>query len=423
MNTRRWGWALVALALARSLALGLATPPYQSSDEPWHLDYARSLAHGRFPVLGKTALDPAIVVHDKQVTTERGLTLYGIDAVPRSREAFQPPLAYAFPALAYRLLGFRPGRGLVAFRVIDALAGAVLALLAFQFGRIAFPRRRYAAPLAGLAAVCLPSVALVASSANNDALAAVLSLGALALAVDVARRGGSTRRCLALGLVVGLAALAKGTGVVFLVPAAVAVLGGPVKRKAMGMVACVGAAGMVTAPWFVRNLVVYGEPLGTSAVGPLSPNPGSGMGGWRLLLGARPTNPAAHPFWPALGRSSVGVLRWTDLLLPEWTYALAGVALAAGLVILERWMSRSADTGETRAVALVLVTIVFLLVGVWWYAYRVDYQPQGRYLVAALAALVAAIGAALDRRGFLVAASVLGVLLLSTVGTALHAYA
>jgi 4-amino-4-deoxy-L-arabinose transferase-like glycosyltransferase len=412
----------MALALARSLVLGWATPPYQSSDEPWHLDYARSLAHGRLPVLGQTRLDPAIVAHDKRVTAERGLTLYGIDAAAQSREALQPPLGYVLPAVAYRLLGSDPGRGLIAFRTIDALLGAALAVLAFHFGRVAFPTRRYAAPLAGVAAVGLPSGAMVASTAANDALAAVLSLGALVMAIEVARRGASTRRCLALGAVVGLAALTKATGLLLLAPAVLAVTAGRGRRKVAGAAWCAAAAGAVLAPWAARNLAVYGEPFGTSATGSFLPLPASRLGGWRLLLGARPTNPVAQPFWPELGRTSVGVLRWTDLELAWWAYALAGAVAAAGVVALARWVTRSARPDEQRSVALAALTALALIAAVWWYAYSLDYQPQGRYLVAGLLALAAAVGAAVGRRGFVMASATFAVLMLSAVVTTLHAY-
>src|SRR5437879_2811784 len=103
--------ALAALALVRSLVFASLTPPYQSSDEPWHLDYARVVGQGHLPVTGRTQLDPAIVVHAKQVSSDRHVTLYGITNPPLSREAFQPPLAYNVTGLGVSL--HRGRRGLV----------------------------------------------------------------------------------------------------------------------------------------------------------------------------------------------------------------------------------------------------------------------------------------------------------------------
>ena len=78
--TRAAGWlaALAALALVRSFLFATLTPPYQSSDEPWHLDYARVVSQGHLPVTGRTRIDPAIIRHDKHVSADRKLTLYGI---------------------------------------------------------------------------------------------------------------------------------------------------------------------------------------------------------------------------------------------------------------------------------------------------------------------------------------------------------
>src|SRR5205085_6174933 len=182
---------------ARSVLFATLTPPYQSSDEPWHLDYARVVGQGHLPVTGRTQLDRAIVDHAKQVATERHLTLYGITDPPLSREAFQPPLAYLVPGIGYRLLGTRGG--LTWFRAFDAVLGAVLVVLAFWAASAAFPGRPYAGPLAALTAALLPSIDLVTSSANNDTAAAVLALAALGMAADLARRGGAPRRFVLLG--------------------------------------------------------------------------------------------------------------------------------------------------------------------------------------------------------------------------------
>src|SRR5882762_3145191 len=127
--TWRWVLALAGLALARSLLLGALIPPYQSSDEPWHLDYARALASGIVPVYGKTRMDPSIAADDKSVSRSRGLVLYGIDNPPMSREANQPPLGYVLPALGWAVAS-GPRSALEIFRLIDAVIGAGTVLVA-----------------------------------------------------------------------------------------------------------------------------------------------------------------------------------------------------------------------------------------------------------------------------------------------------
>jgi len=425
---RRWLVALVALALARSLVLALLVPPYQASDEPWHLDYARVVSEGTLPVMGGTALDPEIVEHVRSAARSRQLEARGI-ADGMSREAFQPPLGYALPGVAYRLAGGAEA-GLFAFRAFDAVAGAAAAVAAFAFGRAAFPRASMAAPVAGLTAVGLPAMAVVSSTANNDATAVALALAALVVTVGVAREGGSGARHVLLGTLIGLAALVRATGALLLVPAAVAVALGPRPRSgwwwSRGGPALVAAVFPVLA-WAGRNAVLYDEPTGTGAFDQFATVPGNQLGGLSLLVGASPDHPGADPFWPELGRTAVGVLGWADTRLGSWAYALAGAALVVAAVPVIRWFvgwgGARASMADRRATVVVAAAALAYLAGAVWYALTVDYQPQGRYLLPAVLAGAALVGAPLGRRGAAVALAVLGTLLVATVVTAARTWA
>jgi 4-amino-4-deoxy-L-arabinose transferase-like glycosyltransferase len=420
----RWALALVGLALLRSLAFGLATPTYQSSDEPWHLDYARALSEGHVPVLGDTALDDRIVEHDRRLSAADGLTLYGIDSVPMSREAFQPPLGYVLPAIAYRFAG-GPRIGLILFRTINALLGAVIALLAFRLGRTALPTHTYAAPMAGLAAVALPSVGQITATANNDALAVALSLVVLIDAADVARRGASWPVAVRLGALVGLAAMVRTTSLLLLLPCGLAVLLSlhlSIRVRLLHIAATAGVAIWIVLPWMARNRLVYGDFLGTAAIAQFSPSPGRRIGGWGLLFGAGPAQGDADRFWPEMGRGAVGVLRWADLYLPPWVYGLSAVAAAAGVVAVVRWLRSGANPADRRATVVLIGALVALLAGVVYYSWFVDYQPQGRYLIAALLGLAAVGGAAVNRAGFMAACGVLAIALAAGLTTTVHTF-
>jgi 4-amino-4-deoxy-L-arabinose transferase-like glycosyltransferase len=424
----RWAVALVALALARSLLLAVAVPPYQASDEPWHLDYARVVGDGDLPVMGETRLDPEIVEHVRTSAAARRLPARGI-ADGMSREAFQPPLGYVLPGAAYRLAG-GPEGGLFAFRALDALAGAAAAVAALALGRAAFPRAAWAGPVAGLAAVGLPAMAIVSSTANNDAAGVALALAALAVAVRVARDGGSARRHVALGALIGLAALVRATGVLLVVPAAVAVALSPRRDPgwwwSRGAPAVVAAAFPVLA-WAGRNASLYDEPTGTGAFDGFGAVPGNRIGGLSLLLGASPDHPEADPFWPELARTTVGVLGWTDTRLDAWAYVLAALAVAVAAVAVARWFvgrgAAPASLADRRATVVVAAAALAYLAGAIWYALTVDYQPQGRYLLPAVLGAAAVLGAPLERRGAGLATGVLGALLVATFVTAARAWA
>ena len=417
--------ALAALALVRSLVFASLTPPYQSSDEPWHLDYARVVGQGHLPVTGRTQLDPAIVVHAKQVSSDRHVTLYGITNPPLSREAFQPPLAYIVPGVGYRLLGARGG--LLWFRAFDALLGVVLVLVAYGAARRAFPESPWAGPLAGLTVACLPSVAMVTSSASNDAAAGVLALAALAMAAGLARQGGSIRRFAVLGALVGAAGLAKTTGLAAAPPAVVAAVVAPRAHRSAGarssrpyaIGAVAGAAALVMAPWVARNLWVYGDLTGTKAF--VDSYPGSRIGGLSLLLAGRPRLTGAHRFWPELLRSAVGVLRWSDLRLPGWAYALAGAGALAGFAAVAAWLRRAAPVNR-RAAAVLLSALPFGVVATAWFALTVDWQPQGRYLIPGMLGAASVVGASCGWRGFAVAGGALLALLGAGIATTARTY-
>jgi hypothetical protein len=417
---------LVALALLRSLILGVLTPPYQSSDEHWHLDYARALSQGDLPVLGETPMDPAIIEHDRTVATRRGLGLYGLDPFPLSREAFQPPLAYIVPALGYTV-ATGPGQALIWFRTVNALIGAAAAAAAFLVGRRAFPDSEFAAPLGGLAAVALPSTALVFATANNDALAALLGLCVLGFAATLVREGGTPRAFGALGALVGVTGIVKLSGWLLVVPALTAAVFAPGARARVRRSAAVlGLTAAVAAPWAVRNIAVYGEPTATSAFAQLAPVPGRSIGGFKLLIGTHPSHPRAQRLWPEVGRTSIGVLRWSDLRLHPAAYLVALIATAVAGTLAVRRLAigprSEAIAADVRVTAVFATGLIALTAGLIWYAMTVDYQPQGRYLLPALLPSSAFLGTAVRRRGFVAAACVLAVLLVSAIAVTLRTY-
>jgi hypothetical protein len=175
--------------------------------------------------------------------------------------------------------------------------------------------------------------------------------------------------------------------------------------------------------WFWHNVAVYGDLAGTRPFSAFGAVPGEGIGGWRLLLAGRPTLPRAHRFWPEVFRTSVGVLRWSDLHLPPALYLIALVAGLAGLVSVGMWWRRSeaaggTSSGDDRVLLVVGATLAAQVLGLVWFAMTVDYQPQGRYLLVGILASAAAVGAAVGPRRMAAAGLCLTALLASAVVTA-----
>src|SRR5207302_11429498 len=120
-------------------------------------------------------------------------------------------------------------------------------------------------------------------------------------------------------------------------------------------------------------------------------------------------------------RSAVGVLRWSDLRLPGWAYALAGAGALAGFAAVAAWLRRAAPVNR-RAAAVLLSALPFGVVATAWFALTVDWQPQGRYLIPGLLGAAALVGASFGARAFAAAAAVLLALLGAAIATTVSTY-
>ena len=337
----RWAGAL-AVGLAVVFALlailySLVTPLWEAPDEVGHFDY---VAH---------------------LLTERSL--------PRQRigelgEAHQPPLYYALAALAASPAdlsdttgGFRlnprfvwAGRGgkdvnislhgtaetfpyrgealgLRLARLASVLMAAVTVLLTVALGWRLFPER----PLVGLLAGCLtafnPQFLFISSAVNNDNLLAATATGAWWQVSRALDRPAGWRPWSYVGLWVGAAMLAKTSGVMVAVGVGVALVVLGWRRRSAQLALRAGLAValpalLLTAPWFIRNQLVYGDPVG-----------------WSMYqqLGYGDVQPAAFgwneatQFLSVQFRSFWGVFGWMNVPAPGWFYGLVLALVVVGL--------------------------------------------------------------------------------------------
>src|SRR4051794_39297843 len=191
------------------------------------------------------------------------------------RDAFEvwlplPSFLAALPMLAVKTAGSMPLD--VAFRaaqVSSVVMGALVPVLAWRLGAdvaaergLPLGRARTLAIGSGLAtAVYLP---LLLHSALPDSTMpfAVLALGACLLMPRIARDGPTVRsidpRVLALGVLIGLAALTRNEAI--WIGATWALIGW--RAGQLRLVAVAGAVALlVFAPWTVRDWAVFGSPL------------------------------------------------------------------------------------------------------------------------------------------------------------------
>ena len=431
---------ILALYIPVALAYGLVTPVYEGPDEIGHVLYAKHIAEGR-----------GIPVQSREYAIGYGF----------GQEGSQAPLYYALNAALVRVLGLplddlpglppsnpfstcgRPARYNVAryrhdpqretfpyqgaaravhvMRLFSAALGGVTVVAVYAAARAAFPHPKEAALLAAALVAFNPQFAFMGGVVNNDNLVNCLTVVAVALTVYFMQRGFTWWRALILGLVCGLASLAKLGGVMALAFAGIGILADCVKRGACSVfrVPCSAVGGRRSAVrvsccvfrdrqsvlrhcslliphssflifsflavagwWFVRNWMLYGDPTGTNML--LSIYGGRRGWPWHLVL----------PEILATFRSYWAVFA-CGLDLPQPVYWLFGVLVALGLA---GWVRGWKVTPRReRWVAGVFLLWLGLIVVSWVRWNQITYAPLGRLFFQANAVIGALLGYGLAR--------------------------
>jgi hypothetical protein len=480
------GYAL-AVILGLYLLLGatyaLATPVFEASDELWHYPMVRHLADGNpLPV---QVFDPNVAGPWKQQASQPPLyyfvgaaLTFWIDTADMARIRRLNPHVDTGTITADGNINLvvhdpaaDPWQGtLLAVRIVriaSVLMGAGTVLLTFLIAREVAPARPEIALGAAAVNAFMPMFLFISGAVNNDNLVIPLSSLALLLMMRAVRTAGDNehlqpagssrqarhawtlpewRRWLALGSVIGLAALAKisGVGLLFLAlgtifvarrQAAVEPLSLPLFGRLLWQTA--GRFLLLLAPvlaiagwWYYRNLLLYGD--------------WSGWNAFIAVLGQRPQPAGLAQLWSERSgfmASYWGLFGGLNVPMPGWIYTILNAVLllaVAGfplylyrLLLLERELPAPTRTAGLVDKFLLLLTRHFplLLCLLWSVAIvfglvqwaTLTWSSQGRLVFTALSALTTllALGLAgwLPRRP---ATAVLGAfaLLLLAVSTA-----
>jgi 4-amino-4-deoxy-L-arabinose transferase-like glycosyltransferase len=399
-----------------ALLVAAGQPIWSRVDEAQHWDYVAQLAHGTYPVEGRTLIRQDTL----DLMAETGIFRWNVPGqqpVPMARsvsalttvpaylrgaarqlwierhiwqfsyEADQPPLFY-LAALPFWEVGnaLAGSQGAVyAVRAFDALLVGLLGALALALARLLFPTEGATPWLAVVMLAVLPGALLNATQVTNDTLAAVLGAVTLLAAISGRRRGWPWRWQMLTGLAFGAAMLTKLTTVGLALPLAAAFCW-PLRIRRGAVTAAV--AGLVLAPWLAWNEHLYGHLLPSAAT--------------RALLGqifqpaaldagylAASLRNAFATFWAGEPYREVPLHQLTTYLMAFWCL-LGAVGLA--LLLRRRAAPRFAALGLTAlACAGELVWGVLTLrisgIGGWL---------PGRYLFPALvAAVVIVVGGSL----------------------------
>ena len=344
---------ILAAYILLAVAYSVVNPLFESPDEIWHYEYVRWLAEGNG------------LPHPDDVG----------DA-PWHQEGSQPPLYYLSAALltkpiptdnAAAVIRYNPhaaigqaeawgNRNVMAHGPADqwpwrgvALAahiarffsialGALTVFFTYRIGRTIFPARPAIALCAALLVAFNPQFLFLSAAVNNDNLVTMLSAAGLLLAVTaLAQRtpqgdqaAPSWQLVALMGGVAGLAMLSKLSGLFtpLLVGAALTIIAWRLRswRAWLGFAALAGGTACLVAGWYyVRNQILFGDPLALSAMFDILPRRAFPPTTDELLA-------RAQGIW----RSYWAVFGWFNVVTADWIYAVfTGLTLAglAGLLL------------------------------------------------------------------------------------------
>jgi hypothetical protein len=279
--SRREAWlsaaAVFAVALViRIVAAAMVRFPVPE-DTAYYAGVARNLAEGR------GLISNALWSYQTQPLE-----------VPRAAFELWLPLPSLLEAIPAALLG--AAEWFRAAQVVSVLAGSVVAVLAWRLGadvaaemRLPAGRARTMGVGTGLVAAALSPLVMYAALPDSTALFAALSLAACLLMTRIASGAASgsagaasgsagaasssarfDRRLIALGLLLGLAALTRSEAIwLGLAWAVVAWLWTPgSRRRRAGSIAVPAVVAiLVVAPWVVRDWLAFGTPLPGQTIG------------------------------------------------------------------------------------------------------------------------------------------------------------
>jgi hypothetical protein len=412
-----------ALLIVTFLALGalysLITPVFETPDEVWHFAHVRYIAqHRDLPVQGANQgeesaqqeasqpplyyvlASPLVGIVDTsdfaEVARANPFAALGQPHSDGNKNAVVPSPS-TFPwygtALAVHLTRLLS----VLFSAITVAAAYAAGLTIFT-GRqappgIAFPPVLFALATAALVAFN-PQFAFISASVSNDSL--MTALGALTLAIVASMVSApalpSRRRLALLGVLAGLAALCKLSGllVACFVLAALLVVAllhrterpaSATLRWLAGATIIVGGLAMLIAGWwYIRNLLLYGDLTGLSAM-----LQWVGTRTMSLADIAGESQGLELSFW--------GVFGWFNVLMDQGVYRVLQAVDRLALIGLAAWAAlrmaqRTTVSVNARALAAAALWLAVVLAGLArWTATTPG--TQGRLLFPAISAVAA----------------------------------
>lgn len=389
--------AILAAYLALAVTYGLVNPLFEAPDEPQHFWFIKHVAdHGALPVQGEQGLEtwaqegsqpplyyllsaPLVALIDtddaEDLLWRNPHVNMGVPLKEGNKNVYIHTERERFPwrgtALAVHLV-----------RLLSTLMGAGTVLATYRIMRLVFPRERALAAGAAALNALAPQFLFISSAVNNDNLVTLLASWTLYAVLRLWARPLRWQAGLGLGLLAGLATLAKlsGLGLWGLIALALFLLWrqGRPWRTLLALGAAAGAVtALVAGWWFLRNLRLYGDLTGLSAM--------LEVFGWREVT---PGLAALLGEAEGLRISYWAIFGWFNILSYPLLYKLLDVLLLVAVAGLVYGALRGRRRGEMLAAWGWLSAgwfVVLLVALVRWT--RMTSGTQGRLLFPAISAI------------------------------------
>ncbi|MBN1977796.1 MAG: glycosyltransferase family 39 protein [Anaerolineae bacterium] len=292
-------------------------------------------------------------------------------------------------------------------RLVSTALGALAVVAAYGIVLEFFPERRWLALGAAAFTAFNPMFLFTAARVSNDAAVTAFSSLAVWGAVRLAMRGLSWRGLALPGAAYGLAALSKLSGVILGPVLLLALLfdawrvghykvsrlfcRDQLARLLAGGVILFGTTAAVCGWWFIRNLVLYGELMGTDA--------------WLSHTATVRADPIGFldviPQLKGLEMSYWAMFGWFNVAAASWMYQvwwvlvrLAAFGLAS--ILVDQWTARRFPR-PLQAGLVVAAFSLLLIFGSVWRFIMIVLGSQGRYLMPVTAVISILMVLGLDR--------------------------
>jgi putative flippase GtrA len=378
LATNKFLVAANLLFLALSLSLVAAVPFIPNTvgapDELQHYNKNVQfiMENHRLPVSGKDDIESLSTCRDNEYGQVPCLYSY----------QFHPAFNYIVSAVASKVGGFVGVGGITGARLASVAWGLLFINMTYLLGRFFLSRKQSVLLMAMIAFI--PQVLFVASYVNQDIHSMAIAATVVYASVGYLLLGRKRLRWL-LYLSFALLFVAKyNYFVVALVPAALLVRAFWLNRnlrtvaKEAGLLALFAV--LLSGFWYVRNYLLYHDPLGQSFVlEEMSKYHELGQA-WPLWDAQSYVQLLHFDFFNALFRSFFANLGYLYVRLDESYYTLVKLALLAGVTLMAIHASRKARWLLAAAGFAVAVAVFQVIVNSFTY----DFQAQGRYLFLVL---------------------------------------